>query len=266
MSTPPDDIDAWLDRREPLFRRSASSEPLEPPAEIDNVVLARARAALRDGRSSEGRTPAFFTLSQWSLPLGLAATLVLAIAIVIRVNPAAAPATSDIAETADKLDSVALPMAAAPEVVRETDADLRSRADLPPSPQNEARREARRERSPSLPELAASNAAASDQAASEPEPVAPPNVQAVAPMTVTASAAAAEAAPAGRLADAGSENQRSSAATAAKSEVPRTDPLRWYQHIVALRGEGLAAEADREWRALKTRYPDFEPPTAPVEP
>ena len=87
MNTPPDDIDALLARREPLFRRTSTAAPLEPPAEIDRIVLARARAALRDTRSDEASRPTFFTLRPWVMPLGLAATLVFALAVVVRLGP-----------------------------------------------------------------------------------------------------------------------------------------------------------------------------------
>ncbi len=100
MNTPPDDLDSLLARREPLFRGSGTSEPLEPPAEIDRLVLARARAALRAAGNDEAPRPAFFTLRPWAMPLGLAATLLFALAVVVRLGPdAGAPAPRAVAET-----------------------------------------------------------------------------------------------------------------------------------------------------------------------
>jgi hypothetical protein len=100
MNTPPDDLDARLARREPLFRRPSAADPLEPPADIDRIVLARARAALRDTGSDEAPRPSFFTLRPWVMPLGLAATLVFALAVVLRLGPdAGAPAPRVLAET-----------------------------------------------------------------------------------------------------------------------------------------------------------------------
>lgn len=290
MNTPPDDIDDWLERREPLFPRSPSAERLEPPSDIDRVVLAKARAALRNGRGSEDQRPAFFTLSQWSLPLGLAATLLLAIAVVVRVNPGAPVAASDIAENTDKLDlpppaaSVAAPDVAAQglpeEASREAVAPARGRAAGPESTPQEQTRELRR----SSPAMAASKAAPNDEVAVLPEaaPAVPPGLAAT-PMVAASSTPATEAAAAGavaaapapvpsasasvaRVTDAVASSESANASAAVQAEALRLDPLRWYRHVVALREQGRATDAEREWRALKKRFPDFEPPTAPVGP
>ena len=37
-------------------------------------------------------------------------------------------------------------------------------------------------------------------------------------------------------------------------------PELWYRKIVELRSTGQQRAAEREWRALKARYPDFQEP------
>jgi hypothetical protein len=53
-----------------------------------------------------------------------------------------------------------------------------------------------------------------------------------------------------------------SQASAVRSEALdfQASPELWYRKIVELRSKGERLAAEREWRALKARYPDFEAP------
>jgi hypothetical protein len=268
MNKPPyddDDIDAWLARREPLFRRSHAGDDLEPPNEIDNVVLAQARAALRDSQHAAERRsplPAFFTLDQWALPLGLAATLIVAVAVVIRVNPDEAA----IAERIQDSDAPASPVdmdepPGAPDAAASTAQTVTETVAVPQKARPQVSGELSRQRSNREEKLEADAAAdavkadvSADAAVAETrapqEPVGGAFASVPTPLPAPPPPAAA-AAPAGaRAAQSAAENEQD----------PRGNPILWYQRIVELRAKGDAATADKEWRELQDRYPSFVPP------
>jgi hypothetical protein len=71
-----DDLDAYLRRALPLHRQLSELESIEPPEDLDRVVLRQARQAIR---GSPG-VPVF-RAPRWALPAGLAATLLLVVAV-----------------------------------------------------------------------------------------------------------------------------------------------------------------------------------------
>jgi hypothetical protein len=79
MSTPERDeeLEAYLERRTQLQRRLSEVDDLEPPAELDHLVLARAREALETPQGLP-----LFRGTRWALPFTLTATLVLTVAVV----------------------------------------------------------------------------------------------------------------------------------------------------------------------------------------
>jgi hypothetical protein len=78
MTPPDDELDEFLRRRRPLFGRP---DDLEPPLELDRMVLRQAREAI------EGERPhRVFRAPPWGMPVALAATLVLAFTIILRVG------------------------------------------------------------------------------------------------------------------------------------------------------------------------------------
>jgi hypothetical protein len=72
------ELDAFLARRSLIHRRFAEGDESEPPAELDRIVLAKARAAIK--RPSD--TPVYRS-PQWAMPVGLAASLLLVFAVVL---------------------------------------------------------------------------------------------------------------------------------------------------------------------------------------
>lgn len=122
---------------------------------------------------------------------------------------------------------------------------------------------------------AAREAESSNTAAAEMPAAGAAQVSAPAP---AAQAAPAQPAPAAPLADASADNlakasggadrtMPSSQATVVRSEALdfQASPELWYRKIVELRSKGQSRAAEREWRALKERYPQFEAPPAKTE-
>lgn len=74
------EFEDFLKRRRPLFRRDVD-DGLEPPAELDRIVLRQAREAI------EGERPMrLFGMPRWAAPMAIAATLVLGLAVVFKAG------------------------------------------------------------------------------------------------------------------------------------------------------------------------------------
>ena len=76
MNGPDDEFDDFLSRRKPLFRRP--EDELEPPEEVDRVVLRRAREAIEIDRPQRA-----FRGANWGAPLAIAATLLVVFTVVL---------------------------------------------------------------------------------------------------------------------------------------------------------------------------------------
>jgi hypothetical protein len=110
MGGPDEEFEDFLNRRKPVFRRP-TDEMFEPPAELDRVVLRQAREAIKPPEPMR-----MFSAPRWSMPIALAATLVLAFTIMFRAgNPPAKHtakpelAVQNAAERADVPAAVAAP-------------------------------------------------------------------------------------------------------------------------------------------------------------
>jgi hypothetical protein len=71
-----DEFEAYLKRRLPIGRRLTSLERLEPPEELDRLIIDKARQAIHS--PPEVR---HFRAPKWSLPLGLAATILISLSV-----------------------------------------------------------------------------------------------------------------------------------------------------------------------------------------
>jgi hypothetical protein len=80
MNGPDDEFEDFLNRRKPVFRRP-EDEMFEPPAELDRVVLRQAREAIKPREPMR-----MFSAPRWSMPIALAATLLLAFSVVFRAG------------------------------------------------------------------------------------------------------------------------------------------------------------------------------------
>ena len=73
-----DDFDAYLKRRILIERRTALIDRLEPPPELDRIIIGKARQAI------QGEAPVrVFRAPQWAVPLGLAATILVSLSILM---------------------------------------------------------------------------------------------------------------------------------------------------------------------------------------
>jgi hypothetical protein len=77
MSGDPE-FEDFLKRRRPLFRRELD-DGLEPPAELDRIVLRQARQAIEADRPLR-----MFGMPRWAAPVAIAATLVLGLSVVFK--------------------------------------------------------------------------------------------------------------------------------------------------------------------------------------
>ena len=80
MTGPDDDFEDFISKRKPVFERPRD-ELFEPPAELDRVVLRQAREAIKSDEPMK-----VFSAPRWSVPLALAATLVLAFTVIFQAG------------------------------------------------------------------------------------------------------------------------------------------------------------------------------------
>ena len=73
-----DDFEAYLKRRVPIDQRMKTVDRLEPPPELDRVIIGKARNAIQNSPPVP-----MYRAPRWALPVGLAATLLIAFAIVL---------------------------------------------------------------------------------------------------------------------------------------------------------------------------------------
>jgi hypothetical protein len=73
-----DEFDAYLKRRVRFDRRLRSLDRLEPPAELDRIIIGHAREAI------QAAPPApLFRTPRWALPMGMAATILISLSVLL---------------------------------------------------------------------------------------------------------------------------------------------------------------------------------------
>jgi hypothetical protein len=73
-----DEFEAYLKRRARIDRRLRSLDRLEPPAELDRIIIARAR------QSIQAAPPvSLFRAPRWALPMGMAATILISLSVLL---------------------------------------------------------------------------------------------------------------------------------------------------------------------------------------
>ena len=72
----PDDFEDYVARRKPVFR--GDDDPLEPPPELDRIVLRQAREAIKADRAE----PAYRGAG-WGMPVAMAATLLVVFSVLV---------------------------------------------------------------------------------------------------------------------------------------------------------------------------------------
>jgi hypothetical protein len=114
MSGSDGEFDDFLARRKPLFQRPPD-DVLEPPPELDRIVLRQARDAIRRDNSE----PAYHG-TRWGMPIALAATVLVAATIVLSIGmpenqPTAEVTVQNVGRQTDSLPQAeAAPPAAPP--------------------------------------------------------------------------------------------------------------------------------------------------------
>jgi len=126
MSGPDGEFDDFLARRKPLFQRPPD-DVLEPPAELDRIVLRQARDAIRRDTSE----PAYHG-TRWGMPIALAASVLVAVTLVLNISmPDEKPAAEVTARNVtQEMEASAAPQRAAPAPA----AELARPAAPPPTP------------------------------------------------------------------------------------------------------------------------------------
>lgn len=275
------EFEAFLRRRSPMHRRLSQIDHAEPSDELDRIVLGRARDAI----GAPSQQP-IYRKSRWAMPLGLAATILIAFTVVLNIDhrraaspqassaaaqlaekPAAAPPVSQLmarsrAESANTADfsaqhaeSSASP--AAPALPSETGAAERAQ-------RQDAKRVAKTEAAPEPPaeQIARAARAAFSEGRAEAEADSTPLAEDVTTDnaadivaqrdTTLASSRSLISGPAGSTVSA-------AVATPPPPSAPAPDvhasPETWLAEINRLRAAGKNDEADRELAAFRRAYP-----------
>lgn len=230
-------------RDERLSRLYREAEAAAPPEALDRAILAASRAALAPARR-RARWQA------WTLPMGVAATLVLTVTLTLLVQREQEP----------PLGEAPLPRApaAAPQERAEPGAELPAKAAAPPAAKREAvRREA--EAPPPAPTPAASRPASQPPAVEQkalPAPV--PEAVGAAEPARPAAAMRRQSAPAADAVEmrAKSAPLRKEAAGAAAARTPEP----WLEEIRQLKAQGREREAAEALAEFRQAYPDYRLP------
>ncbi|MEJ0085942.1 MAG: hypothetical protein WDO72_09680 [Pseudomonadota bacterium] len=215
MNRPDDEFEAFLTRRKPLFR--GIEDPLEPPGELDRLVLRQAREALEGTRPQR-----VYKGPRWGAPLAIAATLVLALAVILNVGMPVKPAPTPevtVQTVAQRLDYPAAPAATLPEAQ---------------APNNSA------------PDRANTEAALPAESADGAADTAGNSIV----IELSPSAAPAPASPGGFV----SEAEANRYARVPQSPAFRGDSKRWLAEIERLRATGMNAQADAEYAEYKRQH------------
>ena len=120
MSGPDGEFDDFLARRKPLFRRP--EDVLEPPSELDRLVLRQAREAIR----RESPEPAYHG-TRWGMPVALAATVLVATTILLNVGlphrePVPQVTVQNVTQRVESMSAPAPVAAPAPQATETNDA------------------------------------------------------------------------------------------------------------------------------------------------
>lgn len=230
-------------RDERLSRLYREAEAAAPPEALDRAILAASRAALAPARR-RARWQA------WTLPMGVAATLVLTVTLTLLVQREQEP----------PLGEAPLPRApaAAPQERAEPGAELPAKTAAPPAAKREAvRREA--EAPPPAPTPAASRPASQPPVVEQkalPAPV--PEAVGAAEPARPAAAMRRQSAPAADAVEmrAKSAPLRKEAAGAAAARTPEP----WLEEIRQLKAQGREREAAEALAEFRQAYPDYRLP------
>ena len=241
-----DDFEAYLKRRVPIHKGgSTPPDHLEPPPELDRIIIGNARRAI------QGAPPVrLYRAPKWALPVGLAATIVISSVVVLELGLRAKQSVRAQEPVETELVAEAPSSIAAPDVGSpETSTSEHAAAARSPGHRG-APKTAKRIRLPAIPTTP------------WPPMVTPNTAPAIAadaggPEKARTRLARVEVA-ASRLRDAEPAAAHSASPSPASAAVPaRLDAATWLRQIEKLRSEGQTAEAERQLKLFRQVYPDF---------
>ncbi|MGB8326424.1 MAG: hypothetical protein WCE48_02465 [Steroidobacteraceae bacterium] len=247
------------------LRHLSQLDGSEPPAELDRLVIGRARHAIE--LSGHRWSPRGW---RWAMPAGLAATAVIATLLAVF---AGLPKSARIRPMNDALPVP--PQAASREITdgSGTATALETRASGPPPAEPAAAPAAT---SPAAPVAVPSLRREQSAPANNLSPAAERDSPGVATTAATASGSVAAAPPASESRPQAAAKSMPAAVQArrameaapptdvrpgAADELAPRDPAKWLEEIRRLRAAGRSAAADREWAAFRKAWPDY-----PIDP
>jgi hypothetical protein len=284
-----DEFESAVRARRRLVPRFDDADDAEPSPELDRIVLARARDAVRAGTVPTRFDPQerHYRGPRWAVPLALVATVLLSFTLVMQLDPArndtvlaprdAMPAAA-VTEAANDRAAAAVADESVPARPQIDAPDERAAAVLDAAPP--AARAAAASDAPAPAQSSTAIAEVTERAAppaGEPDALAAarrdaaPRARAAAPMTKAASppppappmadpgtsaetyASAEASAPAAAAEDA-------TAQRAATAGIARDDPAAWLARIERLRRAGEIEAARTELAAFEQRFPDHPLP------
>jgi len=106
-----DEFETYLRRRARFDRRLKSLDRLEPPLELDRIIIGQAREAI------QGAPPVpMFRAPRWALPMGMAATILISLSVLLDLGVRDA-IRKDAGRPAVHMPEAAFPASAAPAAI-----------------------------------------------------------------------------------------------------------------------------------------------------
>ena len=147
-----DDFEAYLKRRVSIDRRLALIDRLEPPPELDRIIIRKARAAIQSPAPV-----AVFKAPRWAVPMGLAATILVSLSMLLDLGMRQAirqdaGRSQALAATEEPFREISLPFDTQPGLEESAKPSL-ARAEAPAenrSPSNSLARSAVRMKAPAV--------------------------------------------------------------------------------------------------------------------
>jgi hypothetical protein len=296
-----DDFEAYLKRRVPIDRRLALMSRLEPPAELDRIVIGQARLAI------QGPAPIpVFRGPRWALPMGLAATILVSLSLLLDVGmrgairkdaanhlPVMATASQGASEevvvqfTSGQLppgvvsESAAAaaepaPPAAPPPAAASAKPRVRmmKAAPIGTAPvENDATESAARDdgriRLAAARSLAASRTrtAEGSSGSAMPTPIATFSMDPMETVTITGTRIRIQSVTVTASPTIFPEQPGRAAVGSAAERHKHPDPRAWLSYIEKMRAQGLTSEAEQEFRHFRDVYPGYSvpPEAAPAD-
>lgn len=233
-----------------------------PDEAVDRAVLARARATVLQPPVAE---PRYHRAPRWTLPIALAATVLLSFTLVMQMDSrdVVAQRTAERADAATRAADADMPAGVA-ESAMQPEAEVLVEPPAEAAPKASAPAPVRREPGLGEPVAAAQavTAASVPLSAPPPAPAPPPPPVAAAAPRVSAAAPAPIGASAESTAAGAQRREAMDERMVARSADATEPPEAWLARIEALRSGGDLAAARRELAAFRRQHPDMELPPA----